>query len=142
MPAHIKKRGKYWYLIDSEKRESLHTTRKALAEYKLEQYVKEQFGMGPQITVGEYFEKWIQTKRPPLVRISAERDYRQHFSTYVMPAFATTSMSSLTVESLSTFRSNLLTSGLTLKTCRNILDGTFRAMWRDALAENLVKENS
>ena len=29
-------------------------------------------------TVGEYYEEWIAGKKPPLVRKSAERDYRQH----------------------------------------------------------------
>src|SRR5437870_5712680 len=133
MAAHLKKRGKYWYLIDSEKRESLHTTRKALAESKLQKYVKEQFGMGPQITVGEYYEKWIETKKPPLVRKSCRRDYEQHFSTYILTECGHLSVNLVNVTLLSSFQSKLFSLRLSVKTVRNIIDSSFRAMWRDAI---------
>jgi len=38
-------------------------------------------------TVGEYFGEWIISKKPPVVRKSLERDYRQHYNSYIKPQF-------------------------------------------------------
>src|SRR5262245_48330173 len=37
------------------------------------------------LTVREYYESWIKTKQPPLVRKAQARDYAQHFRCYVLP---------------------------------------------------------
>src|SRR3989338_7590220 len=36
-------------------------------------------------TVEEYYGEWIEKKKPPFVRLSLERDYRQGFSRYILP---------------------------------------------------------
>ena len=41
-------------------------------------------------TIREYFETWILQQRPPLVRKSGERDYRQHFHRHILPRFGET----------------------------------------------------
>ena len=38
-------------------------------------------------TVGAYFKKWIEGKKPPAVRMGLERDYREHFRRYILPQF-------------------------------------------------------
>src|SRR5215472_15444652 len=38
-------------------------------------------------TVGEYFQVWIQSKKPPAIRKGLERDYREHFRRYILPQF-------------------------------------------------------
>src|SRR4029450_7369072 len=71
MPAHIKKRadrGRTWYLFDGDVKLSLETTKKGLAEFKLEQYIRDKNTPKPisTPTVKEYFDVWIQGKLEPL----------------------------------------------------------------------------
>ncbi len=120
---------------------SLKTKVKRFAEVRLSQYVRGQFNLGPKITVKEYYEQWIETKKTPFVRKSTLRDYRQHFETYVLPVFGTEQLVQVSAARLLSFRSKLLASGLKLKTCQNILGGSFRALWRAAMVEEIVDKN-
>jgi len=87
---------------------------------------------GPK-TVGQYYEEWIKTKKPPMVRKSLEQKYRQHYENYIEGQSSDVSIEGITPRFLENFRIYLLEErGLKLKTCRNIIDGTFRAMIRDA----------
>ena len=92
-------------------------------------------------TVREYYDVWILQKRPPLVRKSQERDYRRRFNRYILPRFGEVLFRDLTPRRLLEFRDYLLNEaprqkkgarGLSLKTCRNIIDSSFRALVRDA----------
>jgi integrase len=95
-------------------------------------------------TVREYYGKWILQQRPPLVRKTNERAYKQHFSRYILPRFGEVSLTetALTTRALMDFQNYLLHNvprlkkgtqpGLSVKTARNIMDGSFRAMVRDA----------
>ena len=84
-------------------------------------------------TVREYYDRWIETKKPPLVRKSRERDYRQAFNKYILPFFGEFALNAITPRRLEDFRVNLLNaSKLSLKSARNVIDAYFRAMIRDA----------
>ena len=86
------------------------------------------------LSVGGHYEKWIIDQSPPLVRKSRERDYKQHFTAYILPKFRNTPMAEIHTDTLVTFRKYLLHAlGLSVKTSRNIIDSSFRAMWRDAV---------
>jgi len=94
------------------------------------------------ITVGDYFAQWIQKKTPPLIRKSAERDYRQHFGAYILPSYRDVMLEDVTTATLETLRFQLLHElDLTVKTARNIIDGSFRAMLRDARLVDQLIEN-
>ena len=139
MPAHIKKRadrGGTWYLFDGDVKLSLETTKKGLAEFKLEQYIRDKNSPKPisTPTVKEYFDVWIQGKLEPLNRRSQTRDYRQHFSCYILPEFGDIQLSSVSTKNLNPFRAKLLLT-VSLKTARNIIDSSFRAMYRGARAD-------
>ena len=138
MAAHIKQRkdrgGKY-YLVDGDLIQSLETTKKGLAQYKLEEYIKDKHGRKPTPMVGEYFEKWIKTKIEMLFRRSKIRDYKQHFNAYILPRFKDIRLLAINTGDLIAFRVELVNSGLSVKTARNIIDSSFRAMYRDARAE-------
>src|SRR5262249_37406899 len=72
-------------------------------------------------------------KKGPVVRKGLERDYRDQFRLYILPKFEHTMLEELTPALLDAFRSYLLhDKGLSLKSARNIIDATFRAMFRDA----------
>ena len=91
-------------------------------------------------TVGEYFRVWIQRQRPPLVRPHLERDYREHFERYILPKFANTPLRGVTPSMIEALRSYLIhdwknrNTGkpLSLKSAKNVIGGSLRALWRDA----------
>lgn len=140
MPVHLKRRGSSWYIIDGNLRKSLKTDKKGLATYLLDQYNKGKYGLGQKLSVKQYYERWIQTKLEPLVRASAIRDYRQHWTAY-LSVLSPMLLSNVDVNALKKFRERLLSEGLSITTARNVIDGTFRAMWREALIEGLVDKN-
>lgn len=151
MPPHVKRRKDRdgsWYLIDGRIVKSLKTKVRRYAEARLDQYIRGKFSLGPKITVGEYYERWIETKKEPMVRKSAVRDYRQAFLKYILPACGDKALCSVSLRTLQTLRDRLLTFGgmknggragpLSLKTVKNILAGSFRALWKDAMIEEIV----
>jgi len=97
----------------------------------------------PQVeTAGQYYLGWIERKKPPFVRPALERDYRQQYSNYIKGQFEHTRLADVDLTSLENFRIYLREErGLSLKSCRNILDGTFRAMMRDARIDGLIEKD-
>ena len=76
---------------------------------------------------------WIERKKPPVVRPGLERDYKEHFNRYILPKFEDVTFRELTPPLLAAFRSYLLQErDLSIKSVRNIIDASFRAMIRDA----------
>lgn len=130
-----------YYLVDGRYVKSLGTTVKRFAEHRLEQYIKGKFGFGRGITLGEYYEGWIEGKTEPIARRSAVRDYRQHFCAYIKPALGGVALGSVDRQAVERLRNKMVATGLSIKTARNVIDGTLRALWRDATAEGLVQHN-
>ncbi len=72
-------------------------------------------------------------RKPPFVRLSLERDYRQSFTKNILPFMGDVELNGVTVDMLENFRIYLVTErGLALKTARNIIDGSLKAMILDA----------
>ncbi len=91
----------------------------------------------PSTTIGAYYEEWIERKTPPLVRASAERDYRSHFSNYILDELAGLPLEQLALAHIEGLRSTLRQKGLSEKTIRNVIDGSLRAMARDAAEDDI-----
>jgi integrase len=93
--------------------------------------------------IGEYYRIWIERKKPPVVRAGLERDYKEHFKRYILPKFEDVVITELTPALLEAFRSYLLQErGLALKSVRNIINASFRAMIRDARrVDYLIEKN-
>jgi len=136
VPAHLKQ-NKFgvWYLVDGYLCKSLKTKVKREADLRLKQYQLGKFGMLETPTVQQFYDEWIARKVPPLVRHSQVRDYKQAFNCYILPRFKGMRLSNLKTKELTAFQTELLQKGLAVKTVRNIIDGSFRAMYRDARAE-------
>ncbi len=84
-------------------------------------------------TVEEYYGEWIEKKKPPFIRLSLQRDYQQAFQKNILPFMGDMELNSITVDVLENFRLHLVEERkLSLKTARNIIDGSLRAMIRDA----------
>ena len=131
-----------YYLVDGRYLKSLGTTVKRFAEYRLDQYVKGKFGFAKGgITLADYYERWIAGKSEPIARRSAVRDYRQHFGAYIKPALGGVALGSVDRQAVERLRNKMVVTGLSIKTARNVIDGSLRALWRDATAEGLVQHN-
>jgi hypothetical protein len=86
-----------------------------------------------RITIAEYYHAWIERKLPPLVRPSRARDYRNHFRTYILTSMADVELAAFSLEHLEDLKLRLQAKHrLGLKTIRNVIDGSLRAMFRDA----------
>src|SRR5215468_5438070 len=148
MAAHIKKRPgrNSWYLIDGDLIRSLGTTKKGIAEQLLKKHNAGKLNLDePLPTVKEFYDKWILTKIPPLFRPAQERDYRQHFAKHILAKwidaegqtreFGPMRLDQIKTGDLVAFRVALLNKKLSVKTCRNVIDSSFRAMFRDCRAD-------
>ncbi len=146
MPAHLIRRGNkkegWFYLVDGRMAKSLKTKVRRIAEAKLNQYIRGKFRIDGGLTVGEYYEEWIREKEnDPMLRKSLKRSYRQHFTCYVLSDFQQQSLEGVDAACLSACSAALCAKGISRKTVRNILDGSFRALWRDAKRRGLVDHN-
>jgi integrase len=93
----------------------------------------ERAGESKPLTVGEFFKEWIPRKKPPFVRRSLERDYRQAFNKNILPFMGDLELNNVTIETLEDFRMYLVEERrLSVKSARNIIDASLRAMFRDA----------
>jgi integrase len=78
-------------------------------------------------------------RRTRFVRPGLHYDYTRQFRRYILPKFEEVALAEITLPVLEGFRSYLNQDmGLSLKSCRNIIDGTFRAMLRDARKYGLI----
>ncbi len=80
---------------------------------------------------------WLPRKTPPNVRASLEITYRKHWRKHIGPAFGSLPLTSITTAALVDFKTLLTAAepkgkGLKMKTARDVIDGTFRAVYRDA----------
>ena len=70
------------------------------------------------------------------MRASLADTYRSHLRAHIFPAFGETVLTGVTPAALEAFRAKLIDrqtgNGLKVKTARDMLDGTFRALYRDA----------
>jgi integrase len=99
----------------------------------------------PVPTVRAYADgTWLPRKVPPFVRKTLADTYRSDLRCHVLPAFGDTPLDALTRGALLDFRAMLTRAkrdggkSLKMKTARCIMDGTFRALHRDARRDGLV----
>jgi integrase len=89
-------------------------------------------------TIADYYAEWIERQRPPLVRPAQQRDYRQHFGSYLCTASLSeaATLGTLRLDEIKPriwlqVRDYLLGLNLKPKTVKNIL-GSLRALVLDA----------
>ncbi len=87
-------------------------------------------------TVASFFGEWILAHRPPVVRTSLHRQYKIHFNRHIIPVLGEAQLRQLSKPDLERLRAALRAKELHEKTIRNIIDGTFRAFYRDAAQEH------
>jgi integrase len=96
------------------------------------------------VSLEAFYLDWVEDKKPPLVRKSQARDYRQHFKAYILPKLGkeVTPVESLQYKHLVKFRTWMIDElELKVKTCRNVIDGSLRAMYRSVWAGGAPANN-
>ena len=86
----------------------------------------------PPPTIGLYYASWIARKQLPDVRASRLRDYRGHFTNYLLPPLRDVPLCELTLEHLEDLRTALRNRPVGEKTIRNVIGGSLRALFRGA----------
>src|SRR5438094_1950512 len=84
-------------------------------------------------TLRQYAETtWLPRMVPPAVRAWCSYDYRKHMNKHILSALGDFRLADVTTAKIVTFRADLLAKGLSMKSCRNVIDATLRACLRDA----------
>jgi integrase len=102
----------------------------------------------PPETIGQWYKKWIARMVPPLAKKSRKRKYESHFKVHILPRhkdtylhlFGVGEIRDLLVEITQKVRPDT-GERITVKTAKNILNATLRALFRDAVAEKLIERN-
>lgn len=145
MSAHLRKRAGSlsWYIIDGEYRKSTRTAKRGLAEARLKQYLAGKFGVEERapITLGEYYEGWIERMREPIVRRGWIWGTRSVFKCHILPELRTLPFAGVTPVRLESFRAALQAKGLGMKTIRDNVFASLRSMWREAEREGVARYN-
>src|ERR1700752_1192880 len=85
------------------------------------------------LMVRQFYDEWIEKKKPPFVRVSLERDYRQAFDRIINPFMWDMALNDVTTDTLENLRMHIVNERKqTMKTARNVIDASLRAMFRDA----------
>ncbi len=98
-------------------------------------------------TLRSYYETWI-AEQTPRIRPALLREYTRHFTSYILPTLGDLPLTALRPKDVRGLQAELLarehaprkgyeTSGtrLSVKTVRNALAGSFRALWRQVRAD-------
>lgn len=99
------------------------------------------------LTLRLYVEEWIERNKPPVRRDSYTKDAAQHCKRYIFPAtfeghavgeIPIDKIDKRTVEAVRTY---ILSLDVKLKTAKNAIAGTLKAILRDAIADGLIASN-
>jgi integrase len=136
LPLSYNKYG-VWYLVDGYlfKSPLAKTKTRREAQARLRQHNDGKYGLEPVSTVQKFYDEWIEKKVPPLVRHSRVRDYKQAFAAYILPRFKHGSLADIKTKDLIDFQAELLKKRLGVECGHTIIDGSFRALYRDARVE-------
>jgi hypothetical protein len=88
--------------------------------------------------VRDCYETWSLRRREPHVRRSRERDYKQHFTAYILPALGDEALRELRLGQLVQLRDALTDRGISRKMVRNGLASSLNAMLRKAPIQGLA----
>jgi len=102
-----------------------------------------------QPTLRAYYTDWFSERRYQ-VRPALARDYQRHFRDYVLPSLGNLPLRALRPKDVRGLQAELLarklvprkgrsaTKTLSVKTVKNVINGSLRALWRHAKVDELV----
>src|SRR5258707_6487459 len=130
--------------LEGHKRKTFYgKTRKEVQE-KLRVALNEQkqgtLATGPQQTVKQYLEHWLEEVHKPTVRVSTYQGYRMSLDNHILPVLGHLQLQKLTPQHVQAFYMRKLKEGLSAKTVRN-LHGLLHKAFDNAVRWGLVPRN-
>lgn len=97
---------------------------------------------GQRLTLRQYYGRWIENKIPPLVKRSAHRNYKAHFVNHLLPLLGDRFLDTLAVGNIRDLLTELVErKKLSVKSAKNILNASLRAVLRDAVADGYLSRS-
>jgi len=95
---------------------------------------------GPNVTVQEYMEQWLEEIHKPTVKLSTHKNYRELLVNYIVPGLGRIKLHALTPQQVQAFYSKKLSDGLSPKTINNI-HGLLHKALSNAVKWNMLPRN-
>jgi integrase len=95
---------------------------------------------GPQQTVKQFMEYWLEEVHKPTIRISSFVEYRRILNNHILPTLGHVRLQQLTVQQVESLYARLAKEGLTAKTISGI-HGVLRKGLTHAVYLNLIQRN-
>lgn len=95
---------------------------------------------GPNVTVQEYMEQWLEDIHKPVVKLSTYKNYQDLLRSYITPGLGRVKLQSLTPQQVQAFYSKKLKDGLAPKTINNI-HGVLHKALDNAVKWTIVPRN-
>lgn len=130
--------------LENRKRKTFYgKTRKEVQE-KLRIALNEQkqgiLATGPQQTVKQFLEQWLEEVHKPAIRIGTYKGYRMYLDNHIIPALGHVQLQKLTPQRVQAFYSHMQQEGLSAKSVNNI-HGMFHKALDKAVQWGLVPRN-
>lgn len=130
-------------LADGRRLSRHFETQREANRWRVETLKSQQDGMLPanrEITIAQFFERWLEDVAKPSTRIRTYQSYRGLFRTHIQPALGTIRLADLRPEHLQRFYNAKLEAGLSARTVR-YLHGLLHHVLDQALKWGLVPRN-
>nr|HET6903255.1 site-specific integrase [Ktedonobacteraceae bacterium] len=95
---------------------------------------------GPNVTVQEYLESWLEDTHKPTVRLSTYLNYRKLLKNYLVPGLGKIKLQKLTPQQVQAFYSKKINEGLSPKTVTNV-HGVLHKALDNAVKWNMLSRN-
>ena len=95
---------------------------------------------GPNITVQEYMEQWLEEIHKPTVKLSTHKNYQELLVNYIIPGLGRIKLQALTPQQVQAFYSKKLSDGLSPKSVNNI-HGLLHKALSNAVKWNILPRN-
>lgn len=95
---------------------------------------------GPNVTVQEYTEHWLEEIHKPMIKLKTYTDYQGLLRNYIVPGLGAIKLQNLTPQQVQAFYSKKLKEGFAPKTVKNIHVLLHKAL-NDAVKWNMLPRN-
>jgi len=117
-------------------------TRQEVIDWKNNMLAAKQKGLVPKTnsnTIDQYYQHWIELKKPPRIKIKTYESYKQMYKLYIKPKLGNTKLQKLTTAQLNLFFTNLLKTLSPASVVR--IKAILSSMINTAITENILAVN-
>lgn len=130
--------------LEDGKRKVFYGKTKTEVREKLNEAIyAQQKGMlstGPNISIQEFLENWLDNIHKPTIRLSTYQNYRKLLDNYLLPGLGKLKLQKLTPQQVQAFYSKKINEGLSPKTVNNI-HGVLHKALDNAVKWNILPRN-